>query len=69
MLNIQVNALRKAYREFQQEGKIKDLLDAVGDLRNKFGEASSVSREGQNGPKRELAREDLRLICFDVISS
>lgn len=46
-------------------------IDQAGflDASVKFGESQTTIRNGSGGSKRQLTREDLRLICFDVISS
>ncbi len=69
MLAIQVRALRKAYKEFQQKSEIQSLLTAVEELRAKFGEqSSSAMGNGNRGkPVCPIKREDLRLICFDFV--
>ena len=47
---------------------IKVLLDAVEEIRSKFGESPArATGEARSGPA--LSREDLRLICFEVLSS
>ena len=68
MRKTQVTRLRQAYKEFQATSNIAVLLDAVEEVRAKFGEpqgrAGGEARSG--GPK--LSRDDLRLICFEVLS-
>ena len=68
MRKTQVTRLRQAYKEFQATSNIAVLLDAVEEVRAKFGEpqgrAAGEARSG--GPK--LSRDDLRLICFEVLS-
>jgi len=68
MRKTQVIRLRQAYKEFQGTGNIRVLLDAVAEVRAKFGEPQSrAAGEARSGPP--LSREDLRLICFEVLSS
>lgn len=67
MRKTQVTRLRQAYKEFQRTGGIKALLDAVEDVRTKFGEAPART-PGEPKSAPSVSREDLRLICFDVLS-
>lgn len=65
MLRIQISELRRAYRDFRSRGDIAALLGAVEELRRRFGEPA---REPQPGPARpRITRDDLHLICFDLI--
>jgi len=68
MLAVQVRDLRQAYKEFQRMGDIKALLTTLDDLHNKFGTQETNSGNGKPGPVSKLNREDLRLICFDLVS-
>ena len=68
MLAVQVRELRQAYKEFQRIGDIKTLLNTIDDLRNKFGTQETNSSNGKPGPVSKLNREDLRLICFDLVT-
>jgi hypothetical protein len=67
MRKTQVTSLRQAYKEFQRSGGIKVLLDAVEDVRARFGESSAPSAS-ETKSSVTLSREELRLICFDVLS-
>jgi len=66
MTGVQVRELREAHRQYQESGQTAELLAAVLDLRETYG---------QNGKERPasgtepIKREDLRLICFDYICS
>src|SRR5260370_26298876 len=67
MRKTQVTRLRAAYKGFQTKGSINVLLDAVGEVRSKFGESPArAADEARSGPA--LSRGDLRLICFEVLS-
>jgi hypothetical protein len=68
MLAVQVRDLRQAYKEFQRMGDIKTLLNTIDDFRNKFGTQETNSSNGKPGPFKKLNREDLRLICFDIVT-
>jgi len=66
MMGAQVGELRTALRQYQQTGQLCPLLDEVRRLRETYGETGKVRPSGATQP---LTREDLRLICFDYISS
>ena len=68
MLAVQVRDLRNAYKEFQRVGDIKNLLTTIDDLRNKFGAQQTTSGNGKSGSFSKINREDLRLICFDLVT-
>lgn len=68
MLKVQVDALRKAYKDFQGKHEVKALLAAVGGLRERFGEQQAATRNAGSAPVGPLRCEDLKLICFDFIS-
>jgi hypothetical protein len=68
MRRTQVTALRAAVKAFQRSGQIRALLDVIVTIRAQFGEpADATSAEPKQ--TQTLTRNDLRLICFDVISS
>ena len=68
VLLVQVDTLRKSFKEFQSKGEIKILLTAIEKMREKFG-SQPVSRESHDSaPSALLNRQDLRLICFELIS-
>jgi hypothetical protein len=67
MLTVQVRRLRQIHREFQGNSDVKLLLTALEELRKTTG-GEQVIRESA-GKSKQLRREDLRLICFDVLSS
>ena len=66
MLRIQVQKLRQAYRESQSKNDIKALLSTIEELRKTSG-GEKVTREPAE--KSKLGREDLKLICFDVLTA
>ncbi len=68
MLIVQVRDLRQAYKEFQGKGDIKALLAAINDLREKFGSEQMTENHSKFGSVVDISREDLRLICFDLVS-
>jgi hypothetical protein len=67
MLKVQVDALRKAYKDFQGKRDVKVLLAAAEGLREQFGEQQPATYN-TGSPDGSLRREDLKLICFDFIS-
>jgi len=68
MLKVQVDVLRKAYKDFQAKREVKALLAAVADLREQFGEQQTTTHKAEPTPVSRLSREDLKLICFDFLS-
>jgi hypothetical protein len=67
LLAVQVRKLRQAYREFQVKDDIKTVLNFVDELRKSVG-GSQTTTEPRGNTSRQLRREDLRLICFDLLS-
>jgi hypothetical protein len=68
MLKVQVDALRKAYKDLQGKRDVKALLAAVAELREQFGEQQTATPKARSTPVSPLGREDLKLICFDFLS-
>jgi hypothetical protein len=68
MLAVQVRELRQAYRDFQRKPEIKALLATVDELRGKVGAPQVHQQSPGSEPVGQLSREDLRLICFDLIT-
>jgi hypothetical protein len=62
----QIRDLRKAYEHFNGSRDPSALLGAVLELKARYGTATQVS--SAEAPAR-LQRDDLRLVCFDVLSS
>ena len=67
MLAVQVRRLRQIHREFQGTSDITLLLRALEELRKAVG-GEYAAKEAPEKSK-QLRREDLRLICFDVLTS
>jgi superfamily II DNA or RNA helicase len=69
MRNVQVAELRTLYKSYQQTSDVSDLIAGIETIQSAFGEEPGISSE--NGPVvvPALRREDLQLICFDVLSS
>ena len=69
MQNVQVSELKRLYKAYQQTQRIAELISGLETMRAAYaGEAraSGVGKNGKSLPK--LRREDLRLVCFDVLS-
>ncbi|HVO26244.1 MAG TPA: helicase-related protein [Candidatus Margulisiibacteriota bacterium] len=63
--SVLVKELRAAYRRFQNDGDVKELVVTVLALSERYGGVELRSQR----TKGELQREDLRLICFDHLCS
>jgi len=65
---VQVKELRRTYKEFQASGNFEVLVEALERMRDAY----AADRTGPSLPSasvRVLNRQDLHLICFDVVSS
>lgn len=67
MLRVHVQRLRQAYRDFQSKENVKILLAAIEEVRKSAG--TEASRKEGAEKAGQLKREDLRLICFDLITA
>lgn len=67
MLRVQAQKLRQAYRDFQGRGDINLLLVSIQELRKTV--SSEEPRIGSPEKTKQLKREELRLICFDLLTS
>lgn len=71
MVRAEIRALRQEVRAYQKQGDVAALLASVGDLRSAaLGPDNSVVTElgERRGSAEALRREDLRLICFDLVT-
>jgi hypothetical protein len=68
MLAVQVHELRQAYSNFQRKPEIKTLLGTVDELCGKVGAPQAHQQSPGRGAGGHLSREELRLICFDLIT-
>ena len=68
MLKVQVDTLRKAYKDFSGKRDVKAILAAVEELRERFGEQQATAHPARSAQGSLVSREDLKLICFDFIS-
>jgi hypothetical protein len=64
---VQVRKLRQGFREFQTKNDIGLLLREIQDLSDSSG-GKQATKEAVEKSK-QLKREDLRLICFDLLTS
>jgi hypothetical protein len=67
MVGVAVRELRSAFRFFQKKPDIQALLVAVEALREKTGRAIEPETGALEKP-RHLTRDQLRLICFDLVT-
>lgn len=68
MLAVQVRRLRQVYKEFQAKGEVKRLLGVIDELRKSFGVEQGTGETPRSPTTSSLRREDLRLICFDLLT-
>ena len=68
MLNVQIRKLREINKRFQADGDAIWLLAAIKDLQRDLGKSSEKILSRFSSDPIELSRNDLRLICFDIIS-
>lgn len=69
MLRIQVTELKKLYKEYQQTRSIMELVAGLEAMQSAYGINAKHPKNTEFSPRPKLEREDLRLICFDVVSS
>jgi len=67
MLAVQVRRLRQIHREYQSKSDVKFLLTALEEMHKAMGGEQSIREPA--GKSIQLRREDLRLICFDMLTS
>jgi hypothetical protein len=67
MLRTQVQKLRQAYRQFQSASDIKGLLQSMKVLQDAAG--TEPAKAEPTPRTKRVTREDLRLICFDVLTA
>lgn len=67
MLAVQIRQLRVAYTEFQSSPDPQVLLNTVQSIMQEFG-ATPPGGDHPQPHKPALSREDLHLICFDIVS-
>ncbi len=69
MMGVQVKAVRSAYGQFQEDGDIQQLLQRIMSLREEYdGEPAESDEKPTTGPAG-ITRDELRLICFEVVTN
>jgi len=68
MLAVQVRELRKAQKAFQTRPDPRELLGTVQRLLEAFSYGSTAAGVDSATQSVALSRDDLRLICFELIS-
>ena len=66
LMSPQIKELRKTYAEFQRTSGIRALVSSVLGVKARYGSADAA--QGARQSRYILARDDLRLICFDILS-
>jgi len=69
LFNVQLSALRKGYKAFQGHKDVKQLLSDLAELQATSDNANARADCSAIPAPPNLTRGDLRLICFDVVSS
>jgi hypothetical protein len=69
MRRMQLVQLRATFKEFQKSSAIGTLLSSIADIRSQFGEPADTLPTVRQPPPPVLTRDDLHLICFDLVSS
>lgn len=67
MLTVQVRKLRQSFRAFQGKNDIKLLLKEIQDLHDASGGQQGMKEPAEKS--KQLKRDDLQLICFDVVTA
>lgn len=65
MMPVHLKSLRNSFRDYQNNKDLDLFLTVLKNLREKYG----MSEMKSNGGTLSLKKEDLHLICFDIISS
>lgn len=68
MLGVQIKGLRQIYKDFQKQGRITDLISSAEKMCEEFSADSSAQEVKTSTRAESLRKEDLKLICFDIIS-
>ncbi len=66
MRKTQVTQLGEAFKVFRRSGQIQPLLDGILEIRTRFGEPSAA-RPASGQKPQTFTRNDLRLICFNLV--
>lgn len=68
MMAVQIRELRQAYKDFQNDGLVNRLLETIKRMKAQLGEGEEEGKASKDDKIVCIEREDLRLICFDIIS-
>jgi len=68
MLPVELKELRKLYKGFQHDGSVANLIAGIEGMQIAFGGAARGKSAATSVSAPKLRREDLQLICFDVLS-
>lgn len=68
MTGAQVKAVKKLLKEYQRLGDAETFASALGGLRATEGRAAGTAGTPSRNPTISISRDDLRLICFEVLS-
>lgn len=67
-LAVQIRELRVIYKDFERNGKAKELVDRVSQMIEVTGVGERQASISSLASRINLCREDLYLICFDFVS-
>jgi hypothetical protein len=68
MMTVQIRELRQAYKDFQMNGSIMNLFEIIKIFMEEYGDEKGEELGPISDHILRIAKEDLRLICFDLIS-
>ncbi len=68
MLPVQLKELRRLYKTSQRDASVTNLMAGIEGMQGAFGSAPDPEPTATDTRAIKLQREDLRLICFDVLS-
>ena len=69
MLRVQVSELKTLYKNYQQTQSVMEVVAGLETMRNAYGNSAKQPQNVETPSVPTLSREDLRLICFDIVSS
>ena len=69
MQNVQVSELKRIYKAYQQTQSIAELISDLGGMQAAYAGEGHPAPASKNGRQlQKLKREDLQLVCFEVLS-
>lgn len=69
MMTFQIRACRQAYRKFQTSKDVKELMLSIDHIKSEYSTDRTSSEDNKSVKLEGIKREDLRLICFDIVTS